>query len=301
MSSLNEEETDGDESRPASRKPSSTKRLSVLSNGGISARNTHDPCTIRHMKIKERSCSERSDSGFSECANHSSGTCTCEKKPTEVDHVVVAKDIDTDRSLPARPLNHKLLKHKLERIASLQFDAEENIVVAEQQQSRCQEVPQVVTLRSNTTTSLTSAESVKSEPHEEKEKEEEVVVAGSIGGKLDLRSDSIKSELDYDIKRFNLDGSSVRLRKKSLENQAKKELAVAPAIKVSSRVSDLKSRFDSAPIIPAFVAARKKDNTHVSTMTINLDQGPAKKGNKRFRLFFQFFCCEIYVLKKNIH
>lgn len=306
MSALNEneEETDGEESRPASRKPSSTKRLSVLSNGGSGATRGSDPCTIRHMKIKERSCSERSDSGFSECATHSPRTCTCEKKfnasdegvKLEVKSAVLVGDNElSSRPTLTRPLNHSLLKDKLERIASLQFDEEENIVVTEQTRSPTEVLDQPEKLLPNTSSpkptpttlaqSMSPAESVKSSDSD----------AGGghrAGAKVELRSDSIKSELDYDIKRYNLDGSSVRSRKKSLENQAKKELSVAltkPAsIKVSTRVSDLKSRFDSAPILPAIFLAKAAKNespsiaSHVSAMKITLDRESTRKGNKSF-------------------
>lgn len=319
MSSLNENEeetttTDGDDSRPASRKPSSTKqRLSVVSNGnigggsgtsrggGLGGGGVNDSCTIRHMKIKERSCSERSDSGFSECATHSSGTCTCEKKSDdggrkEIKSTVPASEEEVIKS---KPVNHKLLKNKLERIASLQFDEEENIIVSEQKLRSPPPLMQEPTIEpvSPPRSVASSEDSVKSASSSAITRvvSEEAVVVGqrttSAGCKLDLRSDSIKSELDYDIKRYNLDGSSsVRSRKKSLENQVKKELSVAPmasaaAIKVSTRVSDLKSRFDSAPILPAVHAARKENqsNSLESTMKITLDRGSTKKGNERFR------------------
>lgn len=296
MSALNEneEETDGEESRPASRKPSSTKRMSVLSNGGSGASRVSDPCTIRHMKIKERSCSERSDSGFSECATHSPRTCTCEKKSFGSDEGVKRKvntalpDIELSgvSTLP-RPLNHSLLKDKLERIASLQFDEEENIVVTEPTRSPT-DVPdkQAVPLPSTSSPKPTPSTLVMSPAESVKSSESDA------GSKVELRSDSIKSELDYDIKRYNLDGSSVRSRKKSLENQAKKELSIAPtkpaSIKVSTRVSELKCRFDSAPILPAIFLAKaaKKEYpsvaSHVSTMKITLDRESTRKGNESF-------------------
>lgn len=320
MSSLNENEedtttTDGDDSRPASRKPSSTKqRLSVVSNGNIGGGSgisrvglggVNDSCTIRHMKIKERSCSERSDSGFSECATHSSGTCTCEKKSDEGVRKEIKSTVPASEEevIKSRPVNHKLLKNKLERIASLQFDEEENIIVSEQKLRSPHPLMQEPTIEPvsppRSVASSSSEDSVKSASSSAITRvvSEEAVVVGqrtaSAGCKLDLRSDSIKSELDYDIKRYNLDGSSsVRSRKKSLENQVKKELSVAPmasaaaaAIKVSTRVSDLKSRFDSAPILPAVHAARKENqsNSLVSTMKITLDRGSTKKGNERFR------------------
>lgn len=305
MSSLNEEETDGDDSRPASRKPSA-QTLSVMSNNGgsSSSRGSVDFCSIRNMKIKERSCSERSDSGFSECANHSSGTCTCEKKGESSQAVSngSAKEAKKDQSIVALevngspPLNHKLLKNKLERIASLQFDEEENIVVSETTQEMKPE--SVITI--DTTAPVTTEISVKSAPVVEPAPSVPVSLESRVdaldrtgtGSKLDLLTDRIKSELDYDIKRYHLDGSSVRSRKKSLESQAKKELSHVPAvtakIKVTSRVSDLKSRFDSAPIQPAVVAARRAEQaqpvtaSHVSTMKITLDRGSPKKGNKSF-------------------
>lgn len=299
MSSLNEEESDTNESRSESRKPSSVKRLSVLSsNSGGSNGVGNESCTIKDMKVKERSCSERSDSGFSECANHSTGQCTCEKKPdtTADERNEQVTEMPKNVTVLARPINHALLKSKLERIASLQFDEEENIVVMECQ-SRNPAPPQLLHKTEPESESL-SATSAPPDPIESSRASdqmsstaEEVGNEQSQGSKVDLLGDSVQSELDYDIKRYHLDGGSLRSRKKSLENQVKKELTLLcpPSIKVSTRVSDLKSRFDSAPILPAVMASKRQrtPQTQIITLKINLDRESTKNGNKIC------FCCLI--------
>lgn len=305
MSSVNEEDGEAtDESRPASRKPSAavlqSQRLSVANRGDFQQQ--QQSCTIRHMKVKERSCSERSDSGFSECANHSTGTCTCEKKR---DTAVVKDEQDPaavptngiEVSKPGKILNPRLLKNKLERIASLQFDEEENILVELPQLKQQPESKKLETSSSSTTTLPTSEDKAVNlvapiaATKTTRQSNADAAVATEVSPPPPRPLvDPISSDLDYDIKRFNLDGScSVRSRKKSLENQAKKDLtlplplpaslATPSTIRLSNRVSDLKSRFDSGPILPTKIG-HSQANVSTLKITLNPQWGSNEKGNK---------------------
>lgn len=282
MSSLNEydgEAEDENVSRAGSRKPSS--RMSVLysPSKNMSPR-SNDSCTIRHMKVKERSCSERSDSGFSECIVHNSSTCACLKRQENVVKEMLQKS-KAQVNYDSPPLNHKLLKNKLERIASLRSETNEFT-----EKTRSSEVSSAFT--GTPSESALGEQRVSPVGTDNTDAQLAIVAEQQSVSTLNLPpAVNIKSDLDYDIKRYNLDGSSVRLRKKSLENQVKKELTVASTppvhIKVSNRVSDLKSRFDSAPIVPAVIAAQKEGRlkakpSHVSTTKIILDRGSTNNG-----------------------
>lgn len=300
MASLNEEDTDptaDDSTRHAFGRKASQQRLSSASQT--------QPCTIRHMKVKERSCSERSDSGFSEC----------EKKSIEA--AKVRKDSTTVHSGKVeRILNANLLKNKLERIASLQFDEEENIIiqnpkvrestnkdnslwkssVEDKEESPTEVVNDEVKIVSPPVQNSPAPKCcLTSQPRSESSADDDNDKSLSVDAAPQMHRvvDPMASELDYDIKRYHLDGNSLRSRKKSLENQAKKELSVAAPqvapIRVSNRVSDLKSRFDSGPISPAIKAAavHSEKSANISTLKINFDRGSTKMGNKSFDCVFE--------------
>lgn len=355
MSSVNEEETDTEESglsRAASRKASSSnynaypQRMSVSSVGspnGGSSRSESQPCTIRHMKIKERSCSERSDSGFSESANqlnntNNLATNTCETKlngdkmpennPKNVKEngklvkmVNILNETKEDSKSIAidQPVNPNLLKTKLERIVSLQLEDEIEDRIVENTKSNDDNNDLQISSQKESKEVNTLNEALDRKVHIERSKSgnitKEVVNGGS---KLGLVIDPISSELNYDIKRYHLDGNSVRLRKQSLENHVKKDLAVAPApaatsssaptikaasattIKVPNRVSDLKSKFDMGIVSTTAAVAVKQSSSiadkpasRVAKLKINLDFGSSDKGNSRtmFAYLVMVNCC----------
>ncbi|GAB0100344.1 muscle M-line assembly protein unc-89 [Sergentomyia squamirostris] len=183
MSSLNEEIDDSD-------------KVTMVQLNGDHRKKTNE--------VKDRSCSERSDSGFSEC----SISCGCAQTSSNKLQIIFDTDDNEDEVPPEptpKPFLHEVLTSKLEKIAE------------QQKESGCD------------TKSSSSGKSSRTP--------------------LTPPNLSPLNDLEYDIKRYNLQ-NSIQIRKKSLESSMRRDSQTqlsVPVIHISpdKKVSHLKEKFDA--------------------------------------------------------
>lgn len=187
----------------------------------------HQDIPRRSPKVVTKSqCSERSDSGYSECSNCSaSGSlqCQCANKDS-VDHAT-ASDLLQDLSIS---VPHDLLKLKLEEIA---HQADHNIeeVKLELVVPTTEKLPQL-DANQNELKSLEMPD--KEPPHTITVIEDVEVLNSSPGGPIIMRSDFT---------------NTIQMRKKSLENSLLKEkpkpTSKSPLYEKSGKVNMLRNKF----------------------------------------------------------
>ncbi|XP_055839411.1 myosin light chain kinase, smooth muscle-like isoform X1 [Episyrphus balteatus] len=186
------------------------------------------------LKVRDKTqCSERSDSGFSECSNCSGGVnSSCHCPNTVVDRsntTTTTKDSEEDQSPLSVAVPHDILKTKLEEIAKTQLVEHDGSQTATHESKVLWENKPV---------------------HKEKDLEESPYSESKspdLQFNLDHKSPNVATD---PIMRSDFT-NTIKMRKKSLENNLLKEKAKPPKVilETSGKVSMLKNKFSQGPAV----------------------------------------------------
>lgn len=262
MTSLNEEDDRSDEIPPTS--------------------------TITEIKSKNKSCNERSDSGFSECSNCSEKIpCICSHQTIDKSLVITEeKQVDDEESSPVeidKKLSHEVLQLKLEKIVDTQIDDDQATTdshsssiasIHTSSTSHHDSDNQQETKRSNTACLSDIKISVTSETPTKANlsRSSSVDVATSPVDKGPImRSDFT---------------NTINMRKQWLEQNAHKEKpAVGPVtrtlIEGSGKVSKLKQRFSSEKIETGGKSTNNDSNGNTVSTFVRPNQSSMTAANNR--------------------